>query len=165
MDLTMATLTKENIHACHDMIKQLDYVCAAFFLTERNPHCNYYYSGWEFSDHNWIRIKYSVKNGDGSYETESMIVPISKIIEFGGNIMDEHKTYNKWITIEDGCELPDDWEGVIVAARTRTKIEKAVYIDGKFLLLHGSHVICPKKYMRIDVSDIDREKDGFTYEK
>ena len=25
-------------------------------------------------------------------------------------------TYNEWITFEEGCELPDEWEGVIVAA-------------------------------------------------
>lgn len=75
-------------------------------------------------------------------------------------------TYGKWITVEDGCELPNEWEGVIVAARTRTKIEKAIYINGEFLLLTAkNNVICPKKYMRIDVSDIDREKDGFTYKK
>ena len=36
-------------------------------------------------------------------------------------------TYGKWITVEDGCELPNEWEGVIVAAQTRTKIEKAIY--------------------------------------
>lgn len=80
--------------------------------------------------------------------------------------MDTKSTYNEWITYEDGCELPNEWEGVIVAAPTRTKIEKAAYIDGQFKLLNGTgSVVYPKKFMRIDVSDIDREKDGFTYKR
>ena len=76
------------------------------------------------------------------------------------------QTYNEWITFEEGCELPDEWEGVIVAApQHKSKIMHCVYIDGQFHTLGiRDHVIIPKKFMRIDISNITM-KDDYTYGK
>lgn len=76
----------------------------------------------------------------------------------------EIKTLYQWIKYEDGCELPDEWEGVIVISQTRTKWSKAIFTNGKFILLTGREII-PKYFMRIDVSQFNREKDGFTYKR
>ena len=75
-------------------------------------------------------------------------------------------TYNEWITFEEGCELPDEWEGVIVAApQHKSKIMHCVYIGGQFHSLDiKDHVIIPKKFMRINVSNITM-KDAYTYGK
>ena len=75
-------------------------------------------------------------------------------------------TYNEWITFEEGCELPDEWEGVIVAApQHKSKIMHCVYANGEFHTLGiKNHVIIPKKFMRINVSNITI-KDDYTYEK
>lgn len=75
-------------------------------------------------------------------------------------------TYNEWITFEEGCELPDEWEGVIVAApQHKSKIMHCVYIDGQFHSLGiKDHVIIPKKFMRINVSNITM-KDAYIYGK
>jgi hypothetical protein len=74
-------------------------------------------------------------------------------------------TYNEWITFEEGCELPNEWEGVIVAApQHKSKIMHCVYINGEFHSLGiKDQVIIPKKFMRIDVSNITM-KDDYTYE-
>lgn len=73
-------------------------------------------------------------------------------------------TYNEWITFEEGCELPNEWEGVIVAApQHRTKIMHCVYKNGQFHTLgNKDQVIIPKKFMRIDISNIT-PKDVYTY--
>lgn len=75
-------------------------------------------------------------------------------------------TYNEWITFEEGCELPDEWEGVIVAApQHKSKIMHCVYTNGEFHTLGiKDHVIIPKKFMRIDTSNITI-KDDYTYGK
>lgn len=75
-------------------------------------------------------------------------------------------TYNEWITFEEGCELPDEWEGVIVAApQHKSKTMHCVYINGEFHTLGiRDQVIIPKKFMRIDVSNITM-KDAYTYGK
>jgi hypothetical protein len=75
-------------------------------------------------------------------------------------------TYNEWITFEEGCELPDEWEGVIVAApQHKSKTMHCVYINGEFHSLGiKDQVIIPKKFMRINVSDITM-KDAYTYGK
>ena len=75
-------------------------------------------------------------------------------------------TYNEWITFEEGCELPDEWEGVIVAApQHKSKIMHCVYIDGQFHSLGiKDKVIIPKKFMRIDISNITM-KDAYSYGK
>jgi hypothetical protein len=75
-------------------------------------------------------------------------------------------TYNKWITFEEGCELPNEWEGVIVAApQHKSKTMHCVYINGEFHTLGiRDHVIIPKKFMRINTSNITIE-DDYTYGK
>lgn len=75
-------------------------------------------------------------------------------------------TYNEWIIFEDGCELPNEWEGVIVAApQHKSKTMHCVFIKGEFHTLGiRDHVIIPKKFMRIDVSNITM-KDSYTYKK
>lgn len=75
-------------------------------------------------------------------------------------------TYNEWITFEEGCELPDEWEGVIVAApQHKSKTMHCVYINGEFHTLGiRDQVIIPKKFMRIDISNITM-KDAYTYGK
>lgn len=75
-------------------------------------------------------------------------------------------TYNEWITFEEGCELPDEWEGVIVAApQHKSKTMHCVYINGEFHSLGiKDQVIIPKKFMRINVSNITM-KDAYTYGK
>ena len=75
-------------------------------------------------------------------------------------------TYNEWITFEEGCELPDEWEGVIVAApQHKSKIMHCVYINGEFHTLGiKDKVIIPKKFMRINISNITIE-DDYTYGK
>lgn len=75
-------------------------------------------------------------------------------------------TYNEWITFEEGCELPDNWESVIVAApQHKSKTIHCVYIDGQFHSLGDrDHIIIPKKFMRIDISNITM-KDAYTYGK
>ena len=75
-------------------------------------------------------------------------------------------TYNEWIAFEEGCELPDDWEGVIVAApQHKSKIMHCVYIDGQFHHFGiKDEVIIPKKFMRIDISNITM-KDAYSYGK
>ena len=75
-------------------------------------------------------------------------------------------TYNEWITFEEGCELPDEWEGVIVAApQHKSKTMHCVYINGEFHTLGiRDQVIIPKKFMRINVSNITM-KDAYTYGK
>lgn len=75
-------------------------------------------------------------------------------------------TYNEWITFEEGCELPNEWEGVIVAApQHKSKTIHCVYINGQFHTLGiRDQVIIPKKFMRINVSNITM-KDAYTYGK
>jgi hypothetical protein len=75
-------------------------------------------------------------------------------------------TYNEWITFKEGCELPNEWEGVIVAApQHKSKTMHCVYINGEFHTLGiRDQVIIPKKFMRIDISNITM-KDAYTYEK
>lgn len=75
-------------------------------------------------------------------------------------------TYNEWITFEEGCELPNDWEGVIVAApQHRSKIMHCIYINGQFHTLGiKDQIVIPKKFMRIDISNITM-KDAYTYIK
>lgn len=75
-------------------------------------------------------------------------------------------TYNEWITFEEGCELPNEWEGVIVAApQHKSKTMHCVYINGQFHTLGiRDQVIIPKKFMRIDISNITM-KDAYTYGK
>jgi len=75
-------------------------------------------------------------------------------------------TYNEWITFKEGCELPNEWEGVIVAApQHKSKIMHCVYINGEFHTLGiKDHVIIPKKFMRINTSNITIE-DNYTYGK
>lgn len=75
-------------------------------------------------------------------------------------------TYNEWITFEEGCELPNEWEGVIVAApQHKSKTMHCVYINGEFHSLGiKDQVIIPKKFMRIDTSNITM-KDAYTYGK
>ena len=75
-------------------------------------------------------------------------------------------TYNEWITFEEGCELPNEWEGVIVAApQHKSKTMHCVYINGEFHSLGiRDQVIIPKKFMRIDISNITM-KDAYTYGK
>jgi hypothetical protein len=75
-------------------------------------------------------------------------------------------TYNEWITFEEGCELPNEWEGVIVAApQHKSKTMHCVYINGEFHTLGiRDQVIIPKKFMRIDISNITM-KDAYTYGK
>lgn len=75
-------------------------------------------------------------------------------------------TYNEWITFEEGCELPNEWEGVIVAApQHKSKTMHCVYINGEFHTLGiRDQVIIPKKFMRIDISNITM-KDAYTYSK
>lgn len=75
-------------------------------------------------------------------------------------------TYNEWITFEEGCELPNEWEGVIVAApQHKSKTMHCVYINGEFHTLGiRDQIIIPKKFMRIDVSNITM-KDAYTYGK
>lgn len=75
-------------------------------------------------------------------------------------------TYNEWITFEEGCELPNEWEGVIVAApQHKSKTMHCVYINGEFHSLGvKDQVIIPKKFMRINVSNITM-KDAYTYGK
>lgn len=74
--------------------------------------------------------------------------------------------YNEWITFEEGCELPNEWEGVIVAApQHKSKTMHCVYINGEFHTLGiRDQVIIPKKFMRIDISNITM-KDAYTYGK
>ena len=76
------------------------------------------------------------------------------------------QTYNEWIIFEEGCELPDEWEGVIVAApQHKSKIMHCVYINGEFHTLGiRDQVIIPKKFMRINTSNITM-KDAYTYRK
>jgi hypothetical protein len=86
---------------------------------------------------------------------------------FGNNFeIPSIPTYNEWITFEEGCELPNEWEGVIVAApQHKSKIMHCVYINGEFHTLGiKDHVIIPKKFMRIDTSNITI-KDDYTYGK
>lgn len=75
-------------------------------------------------------------------------------------------TYNEWIIFEEGCELPNEWEGVIVAApQHKSKTMHCVYINGEFHTLGiRDQVIIPKKFMRIDISNITM-KDAYTYGK
>ena len=77
-------------------------------------------------------------------------------LRYGTNKFTNVPTYNKWITFEEGCELPNEWEGVIVAApQHKSKIIHCVYINGEFHTIGiGDQVIIPKKFMRIDVSNI-----------
>lgn len=65
-------------------------------------------------------------------------------------------TYNEWITFEEGCELPNQWEGVIVAApQHKSKLMYCIYIDGHFHELGiKNYIITPKKFMRINISNI-----------
>jgi hypothetical protein len=53
---------------------------------------------------------------------------------------------------------------VIVIARSRTKWDKLIFTNGKFMLLSGGEII-PKYFMRIDASNFDREKDSFIYKR
>jgi hypothetical protein len=78
----------------------------------------------------------------------------------------EIKTLYQWIKYEDGCELPDEWEGVIVAApQHKSKTMHCVYINGEFHTLGiRDQVIIPKKFMRINTSNITIE-DAYTYKK
>ena len=78
--------------------------------------------------------------------------------------MTNNKTLYKWIKYEEGCELPSEWEGVIVVAKSRTKWEKVIFTEGKFMLLSGSEII-PNYFMRIDASNFNRDKDGFIYKR
>ena len=79
-------------------------------------------------------------------------------------IMENNKTFYQWIKYEEGCELPDEWEGVIVITKSRTKWDKVIFTQGKFMLLSGGEII-PKYFMRIDASKFNRDKDGFTYKR
>ena len=79
-------------------------------------------------------------------------------------IMETNKTLYQWIKYEEGCELPDEWEGVIVIAKSRTKWDKVIFTQGKFILLSGGEII-PKYFMRIDASNFNRDKDGFIYKR
>lgn len=75
-------------------------------------------------------------------------------------------TYNEWITFEEGCELPNDLEGVIVAVpQHSSKIMHCIYINGQFHTLGiKDQIVIPKKFMRIDVSNITM-KDAYNYVK
>jgi hypothetical protein len=91
--------------------------------------------------------------------------PYEKYCEFlKNNIYNTLPTYNEWITFEEGCELPNEWEGVIVAApQHKTKIMHCVYKNGQFHTLgNKDQVIIPRKFMRIDISNIT-PKDVYTY--
>jgi hypothetical protein len=78
--------------------------------------------------------------------------------------MENKKTLYQWIKYEEGCELPDEWEGIIVIAKSRTKWDKVIFTQGKFMLLNGQEII-PIYFMRIDVSNFNRENDGFIYKR
>jgi hypothetical protein len=73
-------------------------------------------------------------------------------------------TLYQWIKYENGCELPNEWEGVIVVSKTKTKWSKAIFTQNKFMLLTGQEII-PIYFMRIDVSNFNRENDGFIYKR
>ena len=75
-------------------------------------------------------------------------------------------TYNEWITFDEGCELPNEWEGVIVTApQHRSKIIHCIYINGQFHTLGiKNQIVIPKKFMKIDISNITM-KDAYTYVK
>lgn len=94
--------------------------------------------------------------------------PYGKYFNFLKNniVLPAIPTYNEWITFEEGCELPDEWEGVIVAApQHKSKTMHCVYINGEFHTLGiRDQVIIPKKFMRIDISNITM-KDAYTYGK
>lgn len=81
--------------------------------------------------------------------------------------MEKGPTYNEWIVFEEGCEMPENWEAVIVPARTKTKLVLAIYIDKEFHILGQGResIIIPKMFMRIDTSKINREKDSYVYKK
>ena len=93
--------------------------------------------------------------------------PHNKYCEFlKNNIYNEIPTYNEWIIFEKGGELPNEWEGVIVAApQHKSKIMHCVYTNGEFHTLGiRDQVIIPKKFMRINTSNITM-KDAYTYRK
>ena len=75
-------------------------------------------------------------------------------------------TYNQWIAFDEGCELPNEWECVIVAApQHRSKIMHCIYINGQFHTLGiKDRIVIPKKFMRIDTSNITM-KEAYTYVK
>lgn len=79
-------------------------------------------------------------------------------------IMENKKTLYQWIKYEEGCELPDEWEGVIVIAKSKTKWDKVIFTQGKFMLLSGQEII-PIYFMRIDVSNFNRDKDCLIYKR
>jgi hypothetical protein len=96
---------------------------------------------------------------------ENLLTYIRKIFENSFELP-TIPTYNEWITFEEGCELPNEWEGVIVAApQHKSKTMHCVYINGEFHTLGiRDQVIIPKKFMRIDISNITM-KDAYTYGK
>ena len=69
------------------------------------------------------------------------------------------KTFNNWIKFEDGCELPNDGERVIIPAPyTRSKLVSAIFSNNKFYILEkGIIEIEPSYFMRFDNSWIKKE--------
>lgn len=71
------------------------------------------------------------------------------------------KTFNKWIKFEDGCEMPNDGERVIIPAPcTRSKLASAIFSNNKFYILEQKGMIIePSYFMRIDNTWISKEHD------
>lgn len=67
--------------------------------------------------------------------------------------------YNTWIKFEDGCEIPNEGERVIIPSPcTRSKLASAIYNNGKFYILEQKGMIIePSYFMRIDNSWITKE--------
>ena len=83
--------------------------------------------------------------------------------------------YNTWYNFNSTTvkkSIPyslNEWEIVLVTARTRSKFSRACYTDGKFYEMDrhdGKKMeILPKYFMRINTEFVDRELDSYQYVK
>ena len=83
--------------------------------------------------------------------------------------------YNTWYNFNSTIvknSIPyslNEWEIVLVTARTRSKFSRACYTDGKFYEMDrhdGKKIeILPKYFMRINTEFVDRELDSYQYVK
>ena len=83
--------------------------------------------------------------------------------------------YNTWYNFNSTIvkkSIPyslNEWEMVLVTARTRSKFSRACYTDGKFYEMDrhdGKKMeILPKYFMRINTEFVDRELDSYQYVK
>jgi hypothetical protein len=91
---------------------------------------------------------------------------LNGIAEIGYNIW---YNFNSTIVKKSIPYSLNEWEIVLVTARTRSKFSRACYTDGKFYEMDrhdGKKMeILPKYFMRIDVEWVDRELDDFDYVK